>query len=511
MERNEKPYIAVARASRLLLAVNGIFALIYLSWWFDIKHIGNPLLYVLLFFGEIYHVFMVFAFLQTVWPVTASHVQNKNANDHTLRPSVDIFITVAGEPVEVVQKTALAAKHLTYQRHNVYILNDGYVAKKDNWRDIELMAWEIGVQCITRKIPGGAKAGNINNALQKTSGDIVVIFDADMEVYPEFLEKVIPYFSDPNVGFIQAPQYYKNNNSNEITRGAWEQQEFFFGPIMVGKGEYNSAILCGTNVAIRRVALKEVGGMCEDNIAEDFLTSLFIHQNGWRSYYLQEVLAEGLAPQDLLSYYKQQHRWARGSLEVLFTHNPIFKRGLTWKQKLQYISSSAFYFNGVIILIDLTMPLIFLYSGISPVASATTSFAFFFLPFIFFVFYALHTVSQGRLTFRAISFTHASFVLQLLALWALVVGQKTNFSVTPKEGREGNFLFLAYPHILYIMLAAAGSTVAVLREGINPSVASNIAWALFNIIMFLPYIAASYRWETLFNIPWLFQKYEARN
>src|SRR5690606_28145343 len=163
----------------------------------------------------------------------------------------------------------------------------------DNWREVEVMAENIGVNCITRKESGGAKAGNINNGLKCTDSELVAIFDADMVPHPDFLQKTVSYFQDPKVAFVQTPQYYKNAEVNDIASGAWEQQELFFGPIMEGKGKVNAAFICGTNVLIRKEALLSVGGMYEKNIAEDFLTSLFIHQKGWKSYYLKEVLAEG--------------------------------------------------------------------------------------------------------------------------------------------------------------------------------------------------------------------------
>src|SRR5690606_21510298 len=143
---------------------------------------------------------------------------------------------------------------------------------------------------------GGAKAGNINNALRQTNGDIIVIFDADMIAKTDFLNKTIPHLADPTVAFVQTPQFYTNTQDNIIAASAWEQQEFFFGPIMQGKDKDNPAFICGINVAIRRTALDQVGGMVEDNIAEDFLTSMKIHEQGWHSVYVPEVLATGLAP-----------------------------------------------------------------------------------------------------------------------------------------------------------------------------------------------------------------------
>lgn len=104
----------------------------------------------------------------------------------------------------------------------------------------------------------------------------------------------------------------------------------------------------------------EAGGMCETSIAEDFLTSLFIHEKKWKSVYVDEVLAEGgLAPEDFLSYYKQQFRWARGSLEVIFKYNPLFRRGLTMSQRAGSTSRQLPYLSGLIVLLNATLPLIY--------------------------------------------------------------------------------------------------------------------------------------------------------
>jgi cellulose synthase (UDP-forming) len=492
----QKPVIHSEQVSKVLLFLNIFLTLFYFSWWFTPGIIGNPILFYLLFLGEIYHVAMAVLFSITLWPRkrrTPTH-QEKNSE-----PSVDIFITVTGEPVDIVRKTALAAQNQQYKNKRVYLLNDGFVAKKDNWQDIEELAQELHISCITRKVAHGAKAGNINNALSQTNGELVVILDADMVPFNDFLSKTIPFFNDSKVGFVQTPQYYTNFSFNQITSGAWEQQELFFGPIMIGKDGHNAAFICGTNVVIRRTALEEAGGMCEDNIAEDFLTSQYIHQHGWKSHYLPEVFSVGLAPEDLLSYYKQQLRWARGSLEVLFKENPFFKKGLTFMQRLQYLSSGLYYLNGVIVLIDIIMPLIYLFSGIKPVATTTTSFALYFIPFMVMNLYSLYLASGRHITFRAISFSQASFVLQLQALFSLLLRRNMGFAVTSKQALSGNFLFLAAPHILYTLLGLCAIYVGVNREGVNPSIMTNVAWLIFNVILFIPFINASYHWGRILN------------
>lgn len=261
---------------------------------------------------------------------------------------------------------------------------------------------------------------------------------------------------------------------------------------MKGKEKNNSSFICGTNFVIRRTAILEVGGLQENNIAEDFLTSLLVHEKGWLSYYVTEVLCEGLAPEDMMSYFKQQLRWARGSLEILFTNNnPLFKKGLNWHQKMEYLSSALYYFNGVIILIDLVMPLIFLFFGIRPVSASSTSFSLFFVPFMVLNLLSLRLASNNQITFQALSFTQSSWVLQLIALKSILFKQKMKFEITSKRALSGNYINLAYPHIIYIVLGIMGSVTAILREGLNPSVIANLAWIVVNASFFLPFIIAA--------------------
>lgn len=476
--------------SNYLIVINFLMAILYLGWWFYFPHMGNKVLYFLLLFGEIYHVIMAMGFWRTIRKRDGNKIVNYSKD---LNPSIDIFITVAGEPENIVEQTIKNAKNIQYPNFRIYVLNDGFIAGKDNWQEIEKLAQKMNVNCITRKSGGGAKAGNINNGLSQTRGELIAILDADMVPHKNFLSALVPYFGDEKVGFVQSPQYYKNYSENYVTQGAWDQQNFFFGPIMQGKNNLNSAFICGTNVLIRRKTLDDVGGMNEKSIAEDFLTSLYIHKKKWKSIYYPFVLCEGLAPEDLLSYYRQQHRWARGSMSILFRHNPFLKLGLSFSQRFEYLLSALYYFNGVIVLIDIIMPLIFLYFGIQPVSASTQSFAVFFIPYMFLNLYTLYIISDGNITFRAISFSQSAWFLQINALFSLLFNINTKFSVTPKKQQSGNFTYLIIPHLIYISLAIGGIIKNANNYGSNPAVTSNTAWAVFNIIIFLPFIRAAFK------------------
>ena len=473
-------------ASKRMVLLNIVLATVYfIAIAFGFDH-GNRLLFSLLILGEIFHLTQVIGYSYTVWGKRPKHI----FNEHFGAP-VDVFITVCGEPVEIVRETAEAAMAMDYPRFTIYLLNDGYVAKKDNYLEIMNLARELGIGCITRRTPGGAKAGNINNGLKETSHPYFVVFDADHVPHSDFLKETMGYFTDPKMGFVQTPQYYKNQSTNMIAQTARDQQTHFFGPIMAGKNRSNSAFMCGTNMVVSRKAILQAGGMCEFNIAEDFLTSLFIHAKGWKSVYVPKVLAEGLAPEDFLSYYKQQFRWTRGSLEVIFKYNPLFMRGLSFGQRIQYLTSASYYLSGAVVLIDMLIPLVFLYTGVTAINTATMALALFFLPYIVLNLHMLQKTSNFTYTFTAISFSLSSWFLQLRAVVGVLLNQKTSFAVTPKSQQEGNFAYLVIPHFVYIFAGLIGLGIGLMREGFSASLIANLSWVFINAAIFLPFIKAA--------------------
>jgi len=480
-------FLKSTQTSKSLLILNVVLSIVYFLCITLLFPIGNVSLFVLLVLSEVFHVWQVFGFIHTIWSR-----RRLKMFDARFQPPVAVFITVCGEPADIIEKTVIAAKAMRYPDFSVYILNDGKVAKRDNWQEAEYIAKRQGIECITRTIPGGAKAGNINHAMTTTSQPYIVVFDADHQPKPIFLQQTVGYFVDDRVAFVQSPQFYYNAGSNQVTGGAWEQQALFFGPLLKGKDAVNATFMCGTNMVVRRVALQEAGGMSKKSIAEDFLTSLLIHEKKWKSVYVDKVLAEGLAPEDFLSYYKQQLRWARGSLEILFSYNPLLRRGLTWAQKIQYLASSSYYLSGAIVLINALLPLAYFFLALKPLTINTMTLALIFLPYIFVILYTLQLSSNFTYTFRALSFSLGSSTIYIKALWATITRRKNPFAVTSKTRVGGNHGKLVLPHLGYIVLVVAGVVWGVMREGWSPSMLSNIAWAIIYIAAFIPFIAAAF-------------------
>jgi cellulose synthase (UDP-forming) len=164
--------------------------------------------------------------------------------------SVDVFIPTYNEPLEIVLRTAVAARNISYP-HQTWILDDG------NRPEFAAAAERIGVGYITRGPdwegrPRFAKAGNVNNALFQTSGEFIAIFDCDQVPEPRFLDRVLGFFEDPEVAFVQTPQRFWNVVSSDPLGS---QAELFYGSIQQGKDGWGAAFFCGSNAVLRREAL----------------------------------------------------------------------------------------------------------------------------------------------------------------------------------------------------------------------------------------------------------------
>ncbi|MBC7402581.1 MAG: glycosyltransferase, partial [Microbacteriaceae bacterium] len=167
-----------------------------------------------------------------------------------LGTTVDVFITTYDEPIDLVIVTARHARDIRYP-HATWLLDDG--ARPE----LAAAAAELGIGYIKRSAdwvdrPLHAKAGNLNNALMSTNGELLLILDADQVPQPEILDKTLGYFDDERVALVQTPQLFGNVPMGDPLGS---QAPLFYGPIQQGKDGWNAAFFCGSNALLRREAL----------------------------------------------------------------------------------------------------------------------------------------------------------------------------------------------------------------------------------------------------------------
>jgi cellulose synthase (UDP-forming) len=168
--------------------------------------------------------------------------------------TVDVLVATYNEPFDLVMKTAIAARDITYP-HETWILDDG------NRPELRRIAEEAGIGVITRSEawddrPRHAKAGNLNNALMVTEGEFLLILDADQVPEPNILDRTLGWFDDERVALVQTPQWFVNVPKADPLGS---QAELFYGPIQQSKDGWNAAFFCGSNALLRREALMQLG------------------------------------------------------------------------------------------------------------------------------------------------------------------------------------------------------------------------------------------------------------
>jgi cellulose synthase (UDP-forming) len=227
--------------------------------------------------------------------------------------SVDVFIPVAREPLDLLKETVEAAHRIDFQHKRIYILDD---KNKEEYRKL---AEIYGCGYLARPDHNDAKAGNLNYAFSRTEGDLILALDADQVPQPQIINKLVGYFKIEKIAFVQSKQDFKVPVGDPF--GNTDRP--FFNVMQSGKDNDNAAFSCGSGVMCRRKALQEIGGFSTWNIVEDVHTSILLHERGWRSVYYNYPLTRGTAPTEIFGMYRQRKQWAADSLRIQFWDNPF--------------------------------------------------------------------------------------------------------------------------------------------------------------------------------------------
>lgn len=236
------------------------------------------------------------------------------------------------------------------------------------------------------------------------------------------------------------------------------------------------------------------------HVSEDIYTSIVLHsdrERGWKSVQHAYVESKMLSPQDLLTWQVQRFKYAGGSLDILVNDNPLFRRGLTFSQRMMYAATFYSYLGSVWNLIFLAAPILYLFSGISPVAAYSSSFFIHVIPFLISLELAMMVGTWGISGYAAKSSYLSFFPLGIRALFTVLRGQKISFPVTPKVRQSGQFLRLIRPQLAVIGLTVAGSIWALAALTIGgtdhtlTAVVTNILWGLNNCLAMAGIVAAA--------------------
>lgn len=396
-------------------------------------------------------------------------------------PDVDVLIATHSEEPDLLFKTINGCKHMHYPnpaKVHIYLCDDK--ARPE----MAQLAQQMGIGYFGLEDNKDAKAGNLNNALEKTASPLVVTMDADMIPRSSFLMKTVPYFSlptmicedgvwrkrtedeiDPDykIGFVQTPQSFYNPDLFQFNFFAEanipNEQDYFFKEVNLGRNRTNSAIYAGSNTVLSRAALEEVEGFRTKTITEDFATGIDIQAKGYTCFAIDEVLASGLAPEDFPNLIKQRQRWGRGCVQVVRSFK-FWLGDLPLRSKFSYFSCLLYWWTFLRRFVYILSPILYTVFGVLVVKTDIIGILLIWLPYYLIYNHSLRIMS-GKVRDQKWSniVDTILFPYMIVPIFAETIGlKKRKFFVTDKEKtthRSARLLY-AIPHILLLIATLIG-------------------------------------------------------
>jgi len=251
-------------------------------------------------------------------------------------PSVDIFLPICGEPIEVLRNTWIGVFELIHAYPGsalAYVLDDGPS------EEARFLARSFGFGYVRRpELRYHKKAGNLNYAFARTDGEHVVIFDADFRPRADFLDETLPYLDDPEIGLVQTPEFFRvHPGQTWVEQAAGASLEVFYRVVQVSRDRFGSALCVGSNAVYRREALEKEGGFTLIPYAEDSHTGLDLQYHGYQVKYLPVVLAAGVCPSTIDLFMRQQYRWCCGATSLVWTRH-MWDVPMPFRSRLPYVA-----------------------------------------------------------------------------------------------------------------------------------------------------------------------------
>jgi cellulose synthase/poly-beta-1,6-N-acetylglucosamine synthase-like glycosyltransferase len=256
------------------------------------------------------------------------------------KPRVTIQLPVYNE-LYVVERLVQAACNIRYPREllQVQVLDDSTDGTTEIAAECVERQRQLGfdIQLIHRENRQGFKAGALENGLKQATGELVAIFDADFIPAPNFLEDVVDYFGDSDVGMVQVRWGHINRDYSLLTQ---VESVILDGHFVIEHGGRHFSgrffNFNGTAGIWRRTAIESAGGWEHDTLTEDTDLSYRAQMAGWKFLYLPHIVCPAELPVEMNSFKSQQARWAKGLIQTAIKLLPrIMRSNLPWKIKTE--------------------------------------------------------------------------------------------------------------------------------------------------------------------------------
>lgn len=242
-------------------------------------------------------------------------------------PLVTIQLPIFNE-LYVVERMIEAAANMDYPRNRfeIQVLDDSTDETAEVAAEKVAQVQERGINIVHlhRKNRKGYKAGALSDGLQQARGEFIAIFDADFVPDSDFLKCALPHFDHSRVAFVQTRWGHLNRDYSILTMLQALSIDAHFMVEQFGRSRAGLWFnFNGTAGIWRRVAIDDAGGWKAETLTEDLDLSYRAYLKGWEARYVRDIEVKAELPVSFSAYRRQQHRWARGSIECSTRFLPL--------------------------------------------------------------------------------------------------------------------------------------------------------------------------------------------
>jgi cellulose synthase/poly-beta-1,6-N-acetylglucosamine synthase-like glycosyltransferase len=357
----------IARAHLAWVATFYLFAayLTYMVWWTLVSHLGvlGTIGAFVLWVMEAFAAFLGVAYLwelcdalgRDAWVRRVADGASAEQREHT--PFVSLQVPAYNEPPDMVIETLTSLVALDYPAYEVIVIDDN-TDDETLWRPVEAWCHDHGVKFAHLEDWPGYKSGALNYALREMvdpGTELIGVIDADYQLSPDFLSACAPLFADATIGFIQAPQDYRDWEQAPFYRRLYYSYKYFFAISQPSRNERDGAIFAGTMGLIRREALEGAGGWDEWCITEDAELSLRLLRDGWSGLHVDRSFGVGVMPLTFEALKGQRFRWCFGGIQILRRHWRLMTPGgrsgrnrMNGAQRWSYLSGAVQWYGDLL-------------------------------------------------------------------------------------------------------------------------------------------------------------------
>src|SRR3989441_3170196 len=295
--------------------ISPLYYLDAFDWMVLIIYFG--ILFILAIYG-VYRVKQVIEF----WRYSKFPPKAKGEFAENELPHITVQLPLFNE-MYVVQRLVKAVTEIDYprERFEIQVLDDSTdeTASIARATVATYAAQGFDIHYLHRDDRAGFKAGALEHGMKTAKGELIAIFDADFVPKPDFLRKLVHYFTDQTVGCAQMRWAHINGSYNLLTR---LQTIMLDGHFVVEQTTRNRSgnffNFNGTAGIWRREAIELSGGWQHDTLTEDTDLSFRAQLMGWKFVYLLDEEPPAEIPVEINAFKAQQRRWAKGVLQVWF-------------------------------------------------------------------------------------------------------------------------------------------------------------------------------------------------